>query len=72
MDFYLDSLLNLPNVTVFSCQQQEGFILLKLDFLNEGIICPHCQNYADDIHQTRPILVIDLAICGRGVYLHFK
>ena len=29
MDFYLDTLLNLPQVTVFTCQQQEGFILLK-------------------------------------------
>jgi hypothetical protein len=41
MDFHLDSLLNLPNVTVFSCQQQEGFMILKLELLNEGINCPH-------------------------------
>ena len=47
MDFHLDSLLNLPNVTVFTSSQQEGFILLKLEFLNEGIYCPHCQHYTD-------------------------
>ena len=40
MDFHRDSLLNIPNVTVFSCQEQEGYIILKLDFLNEGITCP--------------------------------
>ena len=57
MDFHRDSLLNIPNVTVFSCQEQEGYIILKLDFLNEGITCPHCHNYTDDIHQTRPILI---------------
>ncbi len=70
MDFHLDSLLNLPNVTVISYQRQEGYIILKLEFLNEGITCPHCQNYTDDIHQTRPILVKDLGIFGQQVYLH--
>ena len=69
MDFHLDSLLNLPNVTVLSCQRQEGFVILKLDLLNEGITCPHCQGYTDNLHQTRPILVRDLSICGQGVYL---
>ena len=69
MDFHLDSLLNFPNVTVSTCQQQKDFIVLKLDFLNEGISCPYCQNYLDDIHQTRPILVRDLAIFGQVVYL---
>ena len=57
-------------MTVISCQQQEGFIVLKLDFLNEGITCPHCQNYLDDIHQTRSILVRDLGIFGQVVYLN--
>lgn len=69
MDFYLDHLLNLPDVTVFSCQQHEGFIVLQLDFLNEGILCPHCQTYTDNLHQNRPILVRDLSICGQGVFL---
>jgi transposase len=69
MDFHLDSLLNLPNVTVFTSSQKEGFILLKLELLNEGINCPHCQNYTDILHQNRPILVRDLSICGQGVYL---
>ena len=45
MDFYLDNLLNLPHVTVLSYQQQEEFIFLKLDLLNEGIFCPHCNKY---------------------------
>lgn len=57
-------------MTVITCQQQEGFIVLKLDFLNEGITCPHCQNYLDDIHQTRSILVRDLGIFGQVVYLN--
>lgn len=69
MDFYLDNLLSLPDVTVSSCQQQEGFIFLTLDFLNEGISCPHCQTYTDNLHQNRPILVRDLSILGQGVFL---
>lgn len=69
MDFYLDTLLNLPNVTVFTSYQKEGFIILKLELLNEGIQCPHCQNYTDHLHQTRSILVRDLSIFGQPVYL---
>ncbi len=38
MDFNLTNLLKLPNITVLSCQQQEGFICLNLEFFNEGII----------------------------------
>jgi transposase len=69
MDFHLDYLLNLPDVTVSSCQQQEGFIFLQLDFINEVIVCPNCQTYTDNLHQTRPILVRDLSISGQGVFL---
>mgnify|MGYP003449921193 CR=1 FL=1 len=69
MDFHLDALLNLPNVTVFTYYQKEGFIILKLELLNEGIQCPHCQNYTDHLHQTRSILVRDLSIFGQPVYL---
>ncbi len=69
MDFSLDNLLNLPHVTVLSYQQQEEFIFLKLELLNEGILCPHCQTYTDNLHQTRPIKLRDLSIFGRGVYL---
>ena len=36
MDFHLDSLLNLPKVTVISYQRQEGYIILKLEFWNEN------------------------------------
>ena len=69
MDFHLDILLNLPNVTVFTTYQKEGFIFVKLELLNEGIDCPYCQNYTDNLHQNRPILVRDLSICGQGFYL---
>ena len=48
---------------------KEGFIILKLELLNEGINCPLCERYTDKLHQNRPILVRDLAICGQGVYL---
>ncbi len=69
MDFHLDSLLNLPNVTVFTHRQRADSIILQLELLNEGIICPHCQKYSDELNQNRPILVRDLSISGRAVYL---
>lgn len=69
MDFHLDRLLALPDVTVESCQEIEEDICLNLRLLNEGINCPHCQHYTEDIHQNRPGLIRDLSICGRRVYL---
>ncbi len=69
MDFNLNHLLNFPYVTILSCQQQEGLVILKLEFLNEGISCPHCKTYTDNLHQIRPILVRDLSILGQPVYL---
>jgi transposase len=69
MDFNLDSLLNLPNVTVFSYSTKLEFIILNLHLINEGITCPHCNNYTALIHQTRTKLVRDLSIFGRLVYL---
>lgn len=69
MDFHLDALLNLPDVTVFTGYGQEGFTFLQLNFLNPQVNCNYCQYSTDNIHQERPILVRDLSICGRGVYL---
>lgn len=59
MDFHLDALLNLPNVTVFTYRQETEFIILKLALLNKGIFCPHCQTYTDELNQNRPIMVRD-------------
>ncbi|MEL4894515.1 transposase family protein [Crocosphaera sp. Alani8] len=69
MDFHLDTLLNLPNITVFTCYQKEGFNILQLELLNQRISCPYCGKETEEIHQTRPILVRDLSICGQSVYL---
>jgi len=69
MDFNLDILLNLPNVTLFNYSKELEFIILNLNLINEGITSPHCNNYTGIVHQTRPILVRDLSIFGRLVYL---
>ena len=51
MDIHLDTLLRLPNITVFTCYQKEGFTILELELLNEGINCPHCETYTDKLHE---------------------
>ncbi len=69
MDFYLDYILDLPGVKVESCTQIDGKILLGLRIVGEGMVCHHCQNYTEQLHQQRPILVRDLPVFGRPVYL---
>ncbi|WP_333109549.1 MULTISPECIES: transposase family protein [unclassified Microcoleus] len=69
MDFYLDYILDLPGVKVESCTQIDGKILLGLRIVGESMVCHHCQNYTEQLHQNRPILVRDLPLFGRPVYL---
>ena len=45
------------------------YTILKLQLVNDGINCPNCNEYTSTIHQTRSILVRDLSIVGRLVYL---
>ena len=44
-------------------------VILKLQFINDGINCPDCNEYIYKTHQTRPVLVRDLAVFGQLVYL---
>jgi transposase len=69
MSFHLDYLLDLPGVKVETCNQIEGKIYLRLSVIASGIICPHCNNYTEELHQNRPILARDLSVFGRFVYL---
>ena len=69
MSIHLDYLLNLPGVRVETCTQVEEKIVLTLCVTAEGIKCPHCQNYTEELHQNRPTLVRDLPTFGRAVYL---
>lgn len=69
MSFHLDYLLALPGVRVETCTQVEGKIFLVLSILSEGIVCHHCKHYTEKMHQNRPILVRDLSVFGRAVYL---
>lgn len=69
MDIHLDTLLNLPNMTVESCTRQDNDVSLKLRLLNEQASCPHCNKLSSELHQNRPILIRDLSIFGQATYL---
>lgn len=69
MKLPLDSLLNLPGVTVTGRSQVEGFICFHLQILTSEIDCPHCGKSTKELHQIRPILVRDLPSFGQPVYL---
>ncbi len=69
MSFHLDYLLALPGVRVETSTQAEGKIFLGLSILSEGIVCHHSKNYTEKLYQNRPILVRDLPVFGRLVYL---
>jgi len=58
----------------------QGWIVIGLTFMEYGICfhiefdknemeCPHCHSIITELHQTRPILIRDLAVFGQVVYL---
>ena len=70
MDLSLDSLLNLPNTTVESFTEEENKIILNLRFLHDEVVCPHCNMQSGKLKQNRPILIRDLSVFGKVVYLN--
>jgi transposase len=69
MDIYLDSLLHLPFATIESFQEVDNFIYFKIGLINEEIKCSHCQKKLAEIHQKEYVLIRDLSVFGRKVYL---
>lgn len=66
---HLTTLLNLPGVEVDSCSYVENAVFFVLKILSKGIYCPYSQDYIQELHQVRPILVRDLPVFGQPVYL---
>lgn len=69
MDFHLDGLLNLPDITIKRCIKNDRKTILKVGFLMDYATCPHCQKSTDELHQIRPILIRDLPISGQLIEL---
>lgn len=69
MNIRLTHLLNLPGVAVESCHSSQDSVSFQLRILTKGTYCPHCRNYTEELHQTRPILVRDVPVESKEVYL---
>jgi hypothetical protein len=69
MDIYLDTLIHLPYITIDGCREVDGTVFLKLKCLNETIDCPECGAELDRINQTEEVLIRDLPVFGKPVYL---
>jgi len=69
MVLHLTHLLNLPGVVIDSWNSDENSVHFHLRVLAEGIYCPHCGSYTQELHQIRPIIVRDLSAFGKSVYL---
>lgn len=69
MHLHLTNLLNLPGVVVESFSDSGDLICFRLGLLAQGIECPHCLCYTEELNQVRPIMVRDLPAFGKAVYL---
>jgi transposase-like protein len=68
MSFHLDYLLDLPGVTVETCSCIENQFTLQVRIIGEGMNCPHCGQYTEEMHQNRPILArIYLPLAKRSI-----
>jgi transposase len=50
--------------------EEENKIILKLRFLDDEVVCPHCNMHNGKLKQNRPILIRDLSVFGKIVYLN--
>ncbi len=69
MSFHLDYLLDLPGVSVETCSCIENQFTFQVRIVPDGINCPHCKQFTEELHQNHPILVRDLSTLGKAVYL---
>lgn len=69
MNSTLDSLLNLPGLTVEGLVHVEGYLCLPVKILATKTNCLHCQNSTQELHQITSILIRDLPTFGSPVYL---
>lgn len=69
MDFHLDGLLNLPDITIERCIKRDTKTILQVNLLTDYATYPHCQPSTDEVHQIRPILIRYLPISGQLIEL---
>jgi transposase len=65
MLFFLDELLNFPNITVRSYKMEEQSITIKLDFIKETVCCIDCEKETNNINQIRKVKIRDMPIQGK-------
>jgi hypothetical protein len=69
VDFHLDALLNLPNLTVESGVQEGQQVSLKLWFLNEAAPGLYCEQLSNKLNQNRLVLIRDLSILRQTTFV---
>jgi transposase len=70
MNPHITHLQDLSGVAIKSWISSKDSVCFQLSVLARGTHCPYCRNYTEELHQTRPILVRDLPISGKNVYLN--
>jgi len=71
MLYFVDQILNLPNLTVGNCYFEPGKIILELESVDGRADCKQCGRTSEYINQTRKVTVRDLSILGNQVFLVF-
>jgi len=69
MENSLTRLLDLPGWNVAGLTFVEDSICFHIEFNTNGIECPYCHSTITELHQNRPILIRDLPVFGKPVYL---
>jgi len=71
MFYFVDRILDFPNLTVKNCHFESGKITLELESVDKRSKCEKCDSSSEHINQTRQVTVRDLSILGNQVFLVF-
>jgi transposase len=69
MNLLLTELLNLPGVMVEDFRQTETELFLEVEVYTAQATCPRCNQISSNLHQNHWLLVRDLPISNRTVWL---
>ena len=69
MNLLLTELLNLPGVMVEDFRQTETELFLEVEVYAAEATCPNCAQISSHLHQNHWLLVRDLPISNRAVWL---
>lgn len=69
---YITEILGIKDVEIEKVAQDENMLLIRFTKKRTGMICPHCGEYTNEVHDYRIKELRDIPIQGKAVRLEYR